>query len=60
MGLKEWLSNNEVLCKICIVMSYKDDDMIVVFKLVDFRMSKGELLVFFRKLDYCNFKFVGD
>ena len=32
LGPKERLSNNEVLRKIRIAMSYKDDDMIAVLK----------------------------
>ena len=40
LGPKERLSNNEVLRKIRIAMSYKDDDMIAVLKLADFRISK--------------------
>jgi uncharacterized protein YehS (DUF1456 family) len=60
LGPKERLSNNEVLRKIRIAMSYKDDDMIAVLKLADFRMSKGELSAFFRKPDHRNFKPAGD
>ena len=41
-------------------MSFKDDDMIEVLKLADFRMSKGELSAFFRKPDHRNFKPAGD
>jgi len=60
LGPKERLSNNEVLRKIRIAMSYKDDDMIAVLKLADFRISKGELSAFFRKPDHRNFKPAGD
>ena len=60
LGPKERLSNNEVLRKIRIAMSYKDDDMIAVLKLADFRISKGELSAFFRKTDHRNFKTAGD
>ena len=56
----ERLSNNEVLRKIRIAMSFKDDDMIEVLKLADFRMSKGELSAFFRKPDHRNYKPAGD
>ena len=38
--------SNEVLRKIRIAMGYKDDDMIAVLKLADFRISKGELSAF--------------
>ena len=60
LGPKERLSNNEVLRKIRIAMSYKDDDMIEVLKLAGFRISKGELSAFFRKPDHRNFKPAGD
>ena len=60
LGPKVRLSNNEVLRKIRIAMSYKDDDMIEVLKLAGFRISKGELSAFFRKPDHRNFKPAGD
>ncbi len=60
LGPKERLSNNEVLRKIRIAMSYKDDDMIEVLKLAGFRISKGELSAFFRKPEHRNFKPAGD
>ncbi len=56
----ERLSNNEILRKLRIAMSYKDEDMIDVLKLANFRMSKGELSAFFRKPDHRNFKPAGD
>jgi len=56
----ERLSNNEILRKIRIAMSYKDDDMIDALKRADFRISKGELSAFFRKPDHRNFKPAGD
>ncbi|WP_346992911.1 DUF1456 family protein [Alteromonas gracilis] len=56
----ERLSNNEILRKIRIALSYKDDDMIDALKRADFRISKGELSAFFRKPDHRNFKPAGD
>lgn len=56
----ERLSNNEVLRKIRIAMSYKDEDMLAMLKLADFRLSKGELSAFFRKPDHRNYKPAGD
>lgn len=56
----ERLSNNEILRKIRIAMSYKDDDMIDALKRADFRISKGELSALFRKPDHRNFKPAGD
>lgn len=56
----EILSNNDILRKIRIAMSYRDDDMIAVLKLANFRLSKGELSALFRKPDHRNYKECGD
>lgn len=56
----ERLSNNDMLRKLRIAMSYKDEDIIDVLKLANFRMSKGELSAFFRKPEHRNFKPAGD
>ena len=60
LGPKERLSNNEVLRKIRIAMSYKDEDMIEVLQLAGFRISKSELSALFRKPDHRNYKPAGD
>ena len=54
------LSNNEILRKIRIAMSYRDEDMINILKFANFRMSKGELSALFRKPDHRNYKEAGD
>jgi uncharacterized protein YehS (DUF1456 family) len=56
----ERLSNNEVLRKIRIAMSYKDDDMIDLLRIANFKVSKGELSALFRKPDHRNYKAAGD
>ena len=56
----ERLSNNEVLRKIRIAMSYRDDDMIEILKYANFRISKGELSALFRKTDHRSYKDCGD
>ncbi|WP_343862373.1 DUF1456 family protein [Aliiglaciecola litoralis] len=56
----ERLSNNDILRKIRIAMSYRDDDMIAVLKLANFRLSKGELSALFRKPDHRNYVEAGD
>ena len=56
----ERLSNNEILRKIRIDMSYRDEDMINTLKLANFRLSKGELSALFRKPDHRNYKEAGD
>lgn len=56
----EYLSNNEILRKLKIALSFRDDDMLEVMKLGSFNMSKGEISAFFRKPDHRNFKPCGD
>lgn len=43
------LNNNIILRKLKIALNLKDDDMIAILKLVDFKVSKHELSAFFRK-----------
>jgi uncharacterized protein YehS (DUF1456 family) len=56
----ERLSNNDVLRKIRIAMSYKDEDMINLLRMANFKISKGELSALFRKPDHRNYKAAGD
>jgi uncharacterized protein YehS (DUF1456 family) len=56
----ERITNNEILRKIRIAMSYRDDDMIEVLKYANFRFSKGELSALFRKPDHRSYKACGD
>lgn len=43
------LNNNQVLRKLKIALNLKDDEMIAILGLADFRFSKHELSAFFRK-----------
>jgi uncharacterized protein YehS (DUF1456 family) len=54
------LSNNDLLRKIRIAMRYKDEDIIAILNLAQFRMSKSELSALFRKPDHRNYKPAGD
>ncbi|NDV91361.1 DUF1456 family protein [Alteromonas sp. 345S023] len=56
----ERLSNNEVLRKIRIAMSYKDEDMIEILDLANFQIGKSELSALFRKPEHRNYKAAGD
>jgi len=47
----EFLSNNDVLKKLRIAYNFKSDDMLAVFKKVDFAISNAELGSFSRKSD---------
>lgn len=46
------LTNNDVLKKIRVALKLRDDDIVGILKLVDFRISKSELNAFFRKEDH--------
>lgn len=56
----ELLTNNEILRKIRIALTLKDDDIIKLLKLAGFRVSKGELSAFFRNTEHRNYKPCGD
>ena len=49
------LTNNDVLKKIRVALQLRDDDIIEILALVDFRMSKSELGAFFRKEGHPNY-----
>jgi len=46
------LTNNDVLKKIRVALKLRDNDIVEILKLVDFRISKSELNAFFRKEDH--------
>ncbi len=46
------LSNNDILKKIRVALKLRDDDIVDILKLVDFKVSKSELGAFFRKEDH--------
>ena len=54
------LSNNDILRKIRIAMTYKDEDIISLLKSAGFRISKSELSALFRNTEHRNFKECGD
>lgn len=54
------LSNNDILRKIRIAMSYQDNDIIGLLKQVDFNISKTELSALFRRPEHRNYKECGD
>lgn len=51
----EHLSNNEILKKLRIALTMRDEDMIAVFELEEFVVTKAELGSFFRKSGQRNF-----
>ena len=46
------LTNNDILKKIRVALKLRDDDIIEILKLVDFKVSKSEIGAFFRKEDH--------
>ena len=58
--IKKIISKNEILRKLRIALEFKAEDMLDVLKLVNFRLSKGELSAFFRKPGHRNYQECGD
>lgn len=46
------LTNNDIIKKLRVALELRDDDIIEILSLVDFRISKSELGAFFRKEDH--------
>lgn len=56
----ERLTNNMVLKKLRIALDFTDADMLEMFKLAGFDITKSELSAFFRKKGHKNYKVCGD
>ena len=54
------LTNNDVFKKIRVAHKLRDNDIIDIFKLVDFKVSKSELNAFFRNENHPNYMECGD
>jgi uncharacterized protein YehS (DUF1456 family) len=54
------LSNNDILKKIRVALSLRNDDIIEILKLVDFDITKGSLGDLFRNEDHPGFVEAGD
>ena len=54
------MSNNDILKKLRVALHLRDDDIIAILKLVDFKVSKAELGALFRRDDHPNFMPCGD
>lgn len=46
------LTNNDIIKKLRVALELRDDDIVEILKLVDFRISKSELGAFFRREDH--------
>jgi len=54
------VTNNDIFKKLRVALKLKDDDILGILKLVDFKISKSELGAIFRKDDHPNYKECGD
>lgn len=54
------LTNNDILKKLRVALSFKDTDIIECLELVDFKITKSELSAIFRNIDHPNYKECGD
>ena len=54
------MTNNDTLKKLRVALKLRDDDIVKILELVDFRISKSELGAFFRKEDHPKYMECGD
>ena len=54
------LSNNDILKKLRVALSLRNDDIVEILKLVDFEITKGALGDLFRNEDHPGFVEAGD
>ncbi len=54
------MNNNDIFKKLRVALMLRDDQIVEILELVDFRMSKGELGNIFRNADHPNFMECGD
>jgi hypothetical protein len=54
------VNNNDIFKKLRVALMLRDDQIVEILELVDFRMSKGEIGNFFRNADHPNYMECGD
>ncbi len=54
------MNNNDIFKKLRVALQLRDDQIVAILELVDFRMSKGEIGNFFRNEEHPNFMVCGD
>lgn len=54
------MTNNDILKKLRVALKLRDDEIVDILQLVDFKISKSELGAFFRKEDHPNYMECGD
>lgn len=58
--LIQQMSNNEIFKKLRVALHLRNDEIIEILKLVNFKVTPSELGSFFRKEDHPNYKPCGD
>ena len=54
------MSNNEIMKKLRVALQLRDDEIVKILALVDFKITKSEVNDLFRNEDQPNFKKCGD
>ncbi|MBN8703438.1 MAG: DUF1456 family protein [Bacteroidetes bacterium] len=54
------MTNNDIFKKLRVALKLRDDEIIKILSLVDFKISASELGAFFRKEDHPNYMDCGD
>jgi len=54
------LSNNDIFKKLRVALQLRDDEIVDILKLVDFKTTKSELGAFFRSVDHPKYVECGD
>lgn len=54
------MTNNDILKKLRVALKLKDEDILQILSLVDFKITATELSAVFRKEDHPNYKDCGD
>ena len=50
------LTNNDILKKLRVALKLRDDDIVEILNLVDYKVTKSELGAFFRSVEHPNYK----
>jgi len=54
------MTNNDILKKLRVALKLRDEDIVKILSLVDFKITATELSAIFRKEDHPNYKECGD
>jgi uncharacterized protein YehS (DUF1456 family) len=54
------MTNNDIFKKLRVAHKLRDDDIVKILELVDFRITKSELNAMFRREDHPNYMACGD